>query len=181
MILYFISAIENEDDRDLATQLYEEYEQRVYKIALSFFRDVDRAEEGVNDVFERVCKNIVRFRALGCNETTALIVSYSKNLFTDTLRRDKVINFEELDEYSEADTFHVEDFVVDKERFQSFVKCIKALDQKYADVCDLKYLVGMNDADIAEVLNISPGNVRVRLHRSKAMIIKQLSEEGIEV
>ena len=181
MIYYFISMIENEDDRTLAERLYFEHRQEVYKIAMSFFKDTDRAEDGVCDVFERVCKNIKQFTQVDCNKHGALIVVYSKNLFRNQWRRDKIITFEELDDKMIAHGDTTENIVIENSSYSEILEAIRSLDEKYSEVCTLKYFIGLQDVEIAEALGITPENVRVRLHRSRAMVRKQLAKEGLEV
>lgn len=181
MIYFYISMIEDESDRNLAMQLYESNEQEVYKIALAFFKNEQRAEDGVNDVFERVCKNISQFRSLDCNKATALIVVYSRNIFIDNLRCDKIIGFDELDYEMSSEGNHPENIVIEQDSYHRILTAIKGLNQKYADVCELKFVVGLPDAEIAKVLNITPENVRVRAHRGREMIRSQLTKEGEQV
>lgn len=177
MLYYFISAIENKDDRCLAERLYLSNRQMVYKISLGFLRNEHRAEDAVCDVFERVCKNISQFHNLECNKQTALIVTYSKNLLIDVLRRDKIISFDKLDD-TVAERHCTDDIVIDQSSYEDILGIFNTLGHKYTAVCKLKYFVGLSDAEIARVLGITPENVRVRLHRSRDAIRKQLIKEG---
>ena len=56
------------------------------------------------------------------------------------------------------------------------LRLIKELDSKYGDVLVLKYFYDYRDKEIAHTLGISIENVKIRLHRGKALLKKKLSE-----
>ena len=49
----------------------------------------------------------------------------------------------------------------------SYTHLISQLDKKYADVLTLKFYYQYSDSEIAGLVQTSPENVRVRLHRGK--------------
>lgn len=181
MIYGFIAMIESPQDRSLAEQLYWDNRDVVYRLAWSFFKDEHRAEDAVCDVFERVCKNIFQFRGLDCNKSTALIVVYSRNLFIDAFRRDQRIRFDTLEEGYVSPREDTEEAVLNQESFGRLLGAVRSLDEKYSQVCTLKYYIGLSDGEIAHTLGITPENVRVRLHRSRQMLRSQLDKEELEV
>jgi RNA polymerase sigma-70 factor (ECF subfamily) len=67
-----------------------------------------------------------------------------------------------------------EDLVI-KEKLQKVLQCIKKLKQKYKEVILLKYIEGLDIDQIAEVLNTTVANVKVRLHRAMKMIKKEIN------
>jgi RNA polymerase sigma-70 factor (ECF subfamily) len=67
-----------------------------------------------------------------------------------------------------------EDLVI-KEKLQKVLQCIKKLKQKYKEVILLKYIEGLDINQIAEVLNTTVANVKVRLHRAMKMIKKEIN------
>ena len=102
---FFLAAMENDDDRDLAERLYLQYRQAVFHIAIGFLKNEVRAEDAVCDVFERVCKHIEMFRPLDDNKIRLLIVVYSKNVCRNILRHDKIFAFEELNDDCAAEEY----------------------------------------------------------------------------
>ena len=67
-----------------------------------------------------------------------------------------------------------EDLVI-KEKLQKVLQCIKKLKQKYKEVILLKYIEGLDTNQIAEILNTTVANVKVRLHRAMKMIKKEIN------
>jgi RNA polymerase sigma-70 factor (ECF subfamily) len=54
---------------------------------------------------------------------------------------------------------------------------LKKINPIYIDAITLKYYYGYSNDEIAELLNISEGNIRVRLHRAK-QALKEILQEG---
>lgn len=63
---------------------------------------------------------------------------------------------------------------------QKLFSMVKDLDEKYADVLMLKFYYDMTDKDIAGLLHLSVENVKIRIHRGKAMLRQKLTEEGYD-
>ena len=56
---------------------------------------------------------------------------------------------------------------------------VKSLDSKYSDVIMLKYYCDLSVNEIAENLGLTPENVKVRLHRARALLKSKLEGVGI--
>ena len=56
---------------------------------------------------------------------------------------------------------------------------VQSMDEKYKTPLLLK-VQGYKVSEIADFLNISPGNVKVRLHRARKIILTGLEENGNE-
>ena len=79
--------------------------------------------------------------------------------------------------YADSD---LENLIINKETLQKTKEIIEQLDPKYRDVLLLKRVYNMSREEIANFLNISPENVKKRLTRAKAKIVKAL-EEGEKI
>ena len=53
------------------------------------------------------------------------------------------------------------------------------MDSKYGDVLMLKYYYDMSINEMAEQLGLTPENVKVRLHRGRAILKSKLEGAGI--
>ncbi|MBP3442029.1 MAG: hypothetical protein J6L62_04415 [Clostridia bacterium] len=58
---------------------------------------------------------------------------------------------------------------------------IKELDDKYRDICRLKYINNLKEREIALLLNLPPNTVSVRIFRGKQILREELKKEGIHV
>lgn len=65
------------------------------------------------------------------------------------------------------------------EDYSDLYEAICQLDDKYRLSVILFYMEGFSVAEIAEIMNTSPGNVKNRLHRARAKLRKQLEQEEV--
>jgi len=74
---------------------------------------------------------------------------------------------------------NAETIVIDKIDYENMLLLVQSMDEKYKTPLLLK-VQGYKVSEIAEILNISPGNVKVRLYRARKIILSGLEEEGNE-
>jgi len=99
----------------------------------------------------------------------------------DIYRRKNKIEFTSMaeDENIETDDNDVEDFVVKKEFFEKLYEAIEMLDEEYKEILKLRLLYDYDYKKIAEIVNISNENVRVKFHRAKKMLLEYLKEANL--
>ena len=66
MLPLFISAIENDDDRQFVADIYTRYQPALYRKAQKVLHDNDRAEEAVHEAMLRVIRYLDRVREIPC-------------------------------------------------------------------------------------------------------------------
>lgn len=66
-----------------------------------------------------------------------------------------------------------------RETAQEVHRAIRRLSAKHRAVVALRYLNGLDLAEIAERLSISTGAVKIRLHRARRQLVRDLSRTGI--
>lgn len=175
-MLALIMAIENADDRSLAERLYYEYSQPMYRIAYSILKDETKAEDAVSDALVKIIRYIDKFRGLPCNKTRGLIVICIRRVCFNLLKREKLIDFTELDDEQVSGDMHTEEIIISIADYEKLCAYIATMDHKYRDVLRLKYFLGFSDDEIAGLLDISPQNVRIRIHRARAQLKSYLKE-----
>lgn len=70
------------------------------------------------------------------------------------------------------------DVLIKKETYDEILDAIRSLDDKYRDVCILKYLYKMKEKDIAKALGLPEGTVSVRIQRG-TQILKNAIGKGV--
>jgi RNA polymerase sigma-70 factor (ECF subfamily) len=68
------------------------------------------------------------------------------------------------------------DFVIAEESYERMISNISKMPEKYSEVLVLRYFCEYSNGEIAEILNISNGNVRSRLHRARKMLVEIMEE-----
>ncbi|MDA8226591.1 MAG: RNA polymerase sigma factor [Desulfitobacterium hafniense] len=115
-----------------------------------------------------------------CNKTRAFLILIIRNVSIDIYRRRKrqySLSYEELEEELPESGQNIEDIIITNETFNRVAAIIKELPPSYADIISLKYYYHYEDEEISQILNITLGNIRTRLHRARQNLIKLLAKE----
>lgn len=180
-MLFFITAIQNEDERRFVEQLYHQNYKLMMYIAQQILKDHDKAEDAVSQAFIKIIDKFEKFSFENCNKTRGLIGILVKDICYDMLKSEKhrdFISLEECDLPDNSDDIPFE-ALLSKDNYQALQDALTRLSEKSGSVLKLKYVYGYSDLEIAEFLNITHENVRVRLHRAKAALWKALKEGNI--
>ena len=149
-------------DQDAFAQLYADYVPMVHAIVLGRVpsRHVD---DLVQDVFVTAYARIGELR-----DPTAFggwIAAIARNRSTDHLRQSR----EQValpDELPGGDPIEAETFAV--------LEVIRKLPEAYRDTLLMRLVEGMSGAEIAERSGLTPGSVRVNLHRGMKLLREKL-------
>lgn len=183
MLFNFILMTLNEDDKSFVCSLYETHKSKIYEIANSILRNRHDAEEVVNEVMINVIKNIEKFIHANQNEIIAQLVIYSRNaainLYNAKKRRCEhempYTYINEDGEYEEIETSDastgVDDVALSKENSEIILKHLRQLTQEQQDVITLLYALGYSNVEAAQVLNITPNAVGMRLYKAKKRLL----------
>ncbi len=170
------------------TQLYHElirpYERSVYMMALSYMKNEADAEDVAQEAFLKAFHHLSSFRAEARFSTW--LVGIALNEARSRLRREGILRMESIDDTPEEGG-HISPAILRdwrevpsealerKEVRQMLQKAITNLPEKYREVFLLRDVEEMNIVETAAALSITVGNVKVRLHRARLMLQKQLT------
>lgn len=175
----------NSGQHGLFQELVKRYEQRLYNFGLRMCGDFCDAEDLVQDTFLNVFKYLKDFRFetkfknwLYRIATSSCIKKRRKSKFAP----DREIS---LDDYIPKDNGSVPTEIPDwaqmplaqllNEELSIHLKeAILALPEKYRLVVVLRDLEGFSTAETAQILNLKPSNVKVRLHRARLFLREKL-------
>lgn len=162
---------------DLFENIFDEYSDRVYKIAYKFVNNPDEASDIVQDTFLKIYRNIEYFKNVNRERTISLIVIYAKNASLDLLRKKSRKNKHFSSTYSDDDevendelpddTDTPEEIIINRDIGERLAKYINMLPDSQREVIMLKYYHEMKEKEIAEILNITESTVSTRLSRAK--------------
>lgn len=180
-MLFFFSVIEDEDSRKKLATLYTKYYKVLYKVAYRILNDEYLAEDAVQSAFIKLVDCLDKIDEINCNKTRAFIVIVVRNISIDLYRKRKKqysIALEDIEEFISDGTIPLDEKLINAEIFNNISSKIQELHTAYADIITLKYFYHYSDSEIAELLNISQENARVRLHRAKQSLIRLLLQDG---
>ena len=153
-------------------ELFHEYADVVYRLALYKTSDEDVARDITQETFLRLWKSMVSKGVV--KKPKQYMYQIARNLIVDHYKRHQTSSLEVLEESGfelHIDTPSAET-LTDAALLQS---AIEKLEPEFRDVVYLRFVEEMKVKDIAEMLDISPNLVSVRINRGK----KQLEERYI--
>lgn len=169
-------------------QLYEilvrRYNQKLYRAIRSYSKIEAEIEDIMQNSYLKAYTKLYQFKSessfstwlirIGINEALARIKEkgklYHLNERSVNDKRSAVI------EMPDRKQLNPHEKMVQKEARQLLENAIDQLDTKYRAVYILREVEEMSLQEIAEVLDITVANVKVRLHRSKEMLKEKLYE-----
>ena len=175
----------NSGQVDKFHDLVKRYEQKLYNFSLRMCRDHHDAEDMVQETFLNVFRYLKGFR----HETKFKNWLYKVAASTCIKKRRKSKFAPEkelsLDEFRPADDAEPPDHVpewalmpldklLNEELAGAINRGILSIPKKYRMVIVLRDVEGFSTAETAQILNISPANVKVRLHRARLYLREQL-------
>lgn len=161
--------------KDELNQIYQKYYKDVLLYAFSQCRDWYLAEEITSDTFFKA------FLSLECADGTVKMWLFRvcKNCLIDYWRKQRRRDVRSLQEISElqADVRSPLENILKEEEHRRLFRVIMTLPSRYQEVLILFYFEGLNGAEIARLLGMSPGAIRTTLHRARHEIKERLEEE----
>jgi RNA polymerase sigma-70 factor, ECF subfamily len=171
-------------DTQLYHQLIHPYERSVYMMALSYMKNEADAEDVAQEAFLKAFHHLASFRSE--SRFSTWLVGIALNEARSRLRREAVLRMDSLDDTTE-DGGHISpailrdwrevpsDTLQREEVRQMLQKAITGLPEKYREVFILRDVEEMNIFETAAALSITVANVKVRLHRARLMLQKELT------
>jgi RNA polymerase sigma-70 factor (ECF subfamily) len=172
------------------TQLFHElirpYERRVYAMALSFLRNEADAEDVAQEAFLKAFRSLASFR--GDAKFGTWLVSITLNEARSRIRRRDAIKMESLDEPQDGqehsspallrDWKEIPSEALERKEVRSLLqKAITSLPQIYREVFQLRDIEQLSVNEAAQALGITVSSVKVRLHRARMMLQKNLAPQ----
>ena len=171
-------------------QLYHElirpYERSVYIMALSYMKSEADAEDVAQEAFIRAFRKLESFRAE--SKFSTWLISITINEARTRLRRQALVRIEPLDQLPDEDKSvspallrdwrEIPSEAVEREEVRDLIQlAVEQLPDIYREVFLLRDVEELTISETAEALNISIPSVKVRLHRARMRLQKQLAPQ----
>jgi RNA polymerase sigma-70 factor (ECF subfamily) len=171
-------------DIQLYHQLIRPYERSVYMMALSYVKNEADAEDVAQEAFLKAFHHLATFRSE--SKFSTWLVGIALNEARSRLRREGLLRMDSLDDTTEdggpvspailRDWREVPSEALERKEIRQMLQdAITGLPEKYREVFILRDVEELNIFETAAALRITVGNVKVRLHRARLMLQKQLS------
>lgn len=166
----------------LFRELIRPYERSVYVMALSFLKNEADAEDATQEAFLKAYRNLSSFR--GESKFGTWLISIALNEARSRLRRAKTVTMESLDEPPDRqvspallrDWREIPSEVLERQEIRHLLQwAVGELPQIYREIFLLRDVEELSVVEAAEVLQITTGSVKVRLHRARTMLQHSLA------
>lgn len=162
-------------DRTALTELYTRHGANILNYLTSLLHDRQLAEEVLQDVMLAAWDSANGFR--GDSKVRTWLLTIARNRAINTQRR-YAPDFVPLDESSfSADTTPLEK-VERKSQQQALQAAIQQLPPFHQEILVLIFYHQLSGPEVAEVLGVTVGTVKSRLHRAKEMLRRVLQSMG---
>ena len=169
-------------------KLMRRYNQRVFRAARSVLRDDTEAQDVVQETFVRPFHHLDEFEERSSLGTWLTHIAVNEAL--SRLRRSRLFgsldsqaNRQEGGFYSvQSNQPGPEDQVSSQELRSVLIAAIDSLSEEFRTVFMLREIEGLSTLETAEILQVSPEAVRVRFHRARLALRRQVERQiGNEV
>jgi len=160
------------------------YERVVYRTALSFMKNEADAEDVAQEAFLKGYRNLSKFR--GQAKFSTWLISIALNEARGRLRKSNTMRTDSLDETPEEgghispallrDWREVPSEALERKEIRQMLQdAVSTLSPIYREVFLLRDIEEFSIEETAAALTISTASVKVRLHRARIMLQKQLA------
>lgn len=167
-------------EREALSPLMERHAQRVYRIALSYLRNPDEAQDALQEIFVKAFQNAARWDP--GSEVVPWLMRIAVNHSIDHYRRRKRrgVYHEPLDDASHgqlaAGGVSPEQRAHGRELGERIARALEVLPEGHRAVFVLRHYEGMSLEEISGALGISLGTVKSSLHRAIHRLRDRLRE-----
>ncbi|MBR3611659.1 MAG: sigma-70 family RNA polymerase sigma factor [Oscillospiraceae bacterium] len=183
LITMMISAIENDFQREFMTRIYTDFYSVMFAKAKSLVPLAEDAEELVQDVFADLIKRVDCVMAVDSKKLPAYLISAVKYHAYNFNRHQKVKKSHSAEDYSEEDMELIadknalpEDIVLRKEAVAELKSALEKIPEKYKDILEFKYVLGLSDSEIGERFGLSESGVRSLIFRARRKAYSVMKE-----
>jgi len=168
-------------DPDALSQVFTEYSNKIYRLAMSLLNDEQQADGVVQETFLALIQHIDTFEGRAKIGTWLYRVAYNECMMR--IRKAKPsVDLTEIDEHTElmptslVDWQSIPEIVTSShEAFEQMNRAIATLSPPLKAVFILRDVEELSTRETAQSLEISESVVKVRLHRARLLLREQLS------
>lgn len=162
-------------EKDVLERLYRRHTKAVYLYLYSLCRDHNLAEDLMQETFLRALCSL----KLAGTDLLPWLLAVARNLYLDNWRSQKRSGLQDsagsCEEKRETDSGKgILEMLIRKEQNQELYRAVGRLGDTEREAVVLYYFAELSQEEIAEVLGLTHGNVRVILYRAKKKLKRLL-------
>ena len=181
MLAIYLSMLTAPDEKVRLSVIYDQMKGPCLGIATRITRNPVLAEDALHNTFLKIISQKDWFFGLPPDRQKALLVIIVKNKSIDILRHENLRCGDSLDDAGEDALRDDTDIAADYINLESYARLkgyIRALPEIYKTVCELRFLLDMDNGQIAQTLDLQKDVVAKRIQRARAMLKNKLVTGG---
>jgi len=151
-------------------EIYSKHSPQIYRVCMGYFNDPEQAKDITQETFISVWKNLASFR--NQSQISTWIFRIATNNCLRALEKSKRVVTTELPLNLPA--VHEE---TQEDKLAFLYQCINELEETERIIISL-VLEDLPQAEIAEIIGLTPGNTRVKIHRIKEKLAIKFKANG---
>lgn len=177
-----ILAIENDADREFLTQIYLDYRNLIYRVALTFFPDDHcEAEDAFSNTLEKLCKRPELLRSIADAQKASYIAVITANTCRDILRRKKrniyAYSLEDGSMDWAADPADPYENLFEHGTMEEVLDAWQTLTDKDRDIIRMRYAEEKTVPEMAALLDVRESTIYSALFRARKHLTEHLKKE----
>lgn len=150
-------------DNDAFGALYKKYYQKIYRYCRINTGSNEKAQDICQETFVKAYKKINNFKTEGAWSFQAFLFTIARNMIIDDSRRKKEANIEDYEQLQSHVNLY--DEYDRQEGIKKMQKVLLKLNEEERQIVVLRYFEELPSAEVAKILGINDGALRVRTFR----------------
>ncbi|MEO5977042.1 MAG: RNA polymerase sigma factor [Chryseolinea sp.] len=161
-------------EKELFEILLRRHNQTLYRVLRSYLKDEDDIRDAMQNTYLKSFNKLFQFQGNASFSTWLIRIGMNEALLRLKIIKREQANFlgsndEQLNLIPD-NQMNAETKIIRREAEQMLEQAIDNLPEMYRVVYMLKEIEGMSNSEVCESLSLTDSNVKVRLHRAKAML-----------
>ena len=184
MLTFYMTLIEDEQDRDKFVVIYKTYAGFMVKIADSILHDHAQAEDAVHEAFLYILKVLKNVRDPLSPQTKVLVEKSVTHISLDMCRsrQSKLKRIRPMTEEDADLLLDKQDIVTELEaadQYNGIKQCLLELPESDRELLELYYFSKVSAREIAELMRVTKKTIYNRLHSVINELQRRLREEDL--
>jgi len=174
---YYIDQVLNGDTQSFA-YLIDKHKDMIFTVALRIVRNREDAEELAQDVFIKAFQSLNKFKRESKFSTWLYRITYNTSI--SKIRKKKYettdLDFNIVENFTLDEIFENLNELEQREQKEIVSKLFESLNAEESTLITLYYYENLSTEEIANAMNLSQSNVKVKLHRIRQKMHNELQK-----
>jgi len=181
MLLFLLSMLETQEEKDKLTLIYNRYYKLLIDISFGILHNGQDAEDAVQQAFLKLIPNLGKIEDVACRKTLNYLVIMVKRVCFDFYNEQKKILHIPYEDLSDGEMGVAEEHLWEAMEYAELLGRVKALPDIYGDALYLMYCEDFSPKEIADTLGTTVRAAQKRIERARQQLKVLLSAEEVAI